>query len=60
MLYINSPGGVITSGLAIYDTMKLIKANVSTICLGEAASMAAFLLSAGTKGKEWLYQAQEL
>lgn len=51
MLYINSPGGVITSGLAIYDTIKLIKADVSTICLGEAASMGAFLLSAGTKGK---------
>lgn len=51
MLYINSPGGVITAGLAIYDTMKLIKANVSTICLGEAASMGSFLLSGGTKGK---------
>lgn len=51
MLYINSPGGVITSGMAIFDTMKLIKADVSTICLGEAASMGAFLLSAGTKGK---------
>lgn len=51
MLYINSPGGVITAGMAIFDTMKLIKADVSTICLGEAASMGAFLLSAGTKGK---------
>ena len=51
MLYINSPGGVITSGLAIYDTMNLIKSDVCTICLGEAASMGAFLLSAGTKGK---------
>lgn len=51
MMYINSPGGVITAGMAIYDTMKLIKADVSTICLGEAASMGAFLLSAGTKGK---------
>lgn len=51
MLYINSPGGVITAGMAIYDTMKLIKADVSTICLGEAASMGAFLLSGGTKGK---------
>lgn len=51
MLYINSPGGVITAGLAIYDTIKLIKADVATICLGEAASMGAFLLSAGTKGK---------
>ena len=51
MLYINSPGGVITAGMAIYDTMKLIKADVSTICLGDAASMGAFLLSGGTKGK---------
>ena len=51
MLYINSPGGVITAGMAIFDTMKLIKADVSTICIGEAASMGAFLLSAGTKGK---------
>ena len=51
MLYINSPGGVITAGMAIYDTMNLIKSDVSTICLGEAASMGALLLSAGTKGK---------
>ena len=51
MLYINSPGGVITAGMAIYDTMNLIKADVSTICLGEAASMGSFLLSAGAKGK---------
>lgn len=51
MLYINSPGGVITAGMAIYDTMKLIKSDVSTICMGDAASMGAFLLSAGTKGK---------
>lgn len=51
MLYINSPGGVITAGLAIYDTMQHIRADVSTICLGEAASMGAFLLSSGTKGK---------
>ncbi|MFA7658586.1 MAG: ATP-dependent Clp endopeptidase proteolytic subunit ClpP [Candidatus Gastranaerophilaceae bacterium] len=51
MIYINSPGGVITAGMAIFDTIKLIKADVSTICLGEAASMGAFLLSAGTKGK---------
>ncbi len=50
-LYINSPGGVITSGLAIYDTMNYIKSPVSTICLGQAASMAAFLLAAGEKGK---------
>jgi ATP-dependent Clp protease, protease subunit len=51
MLYINSPGGVITAGLAIYDTMKLIKSDVCTICMGEAASMGAFLLCSGTKGK---------
>ncbi len=51
MLYINSPGGVITAGLAIYDTIQHIRADVSTICLGEAASMGAFLLSSGTKGK---------
>lgn len=49
--YINSPGGVITAGLAIYDTMNYIKCDVSTICIGMAASMGAFLLSAGTKGK---------
>ena len=51
MMYINSPGGVITAGMAIYDTMKHIRADVCTICLGEAASMGAFLLSGGTKGK---------
>lgn len=51
MLYINSPGGVITAGMAIYDTIQHIRADVSTICLGEAASMGAFLLSCGTKGK---------
>ena len=50
-LYINSPGGSVTSGFAIYDTMKYIKCDVSTICMGMAASMGAFLLSAGTKGK---------
>jgi len=49
--YINSPGGSITSGMAIYDTMQYIKADVSTICIGMAASMGAFLLSAGAKGK---------
>ena len=54
MLYINSPGGVITAGMAIYDTMKLIKAPVSTICLGDAASMGAFLLSGG---KDSVYSA---
>ncbi len=51
MLYINSPGGVITAGMAIYDTMQLIKADVQTICIGEAASMGAFLLCSGAKGK---------
>ncbi|MCL6436555.1 MAG: ATP-dependent Clp endopeptidase proteolytic subunit ClpP [Leptolyngbyaceae cyanobacterium HOT.MB2.61] len=50
-LYINSPGGSVTAGMGIYDTMKHIRPNVSTICLGLAASMGAFLLSAGTKGK---------
>ena len=50
-LYINSPGGVITDGMAIYDTMQYIKCDVSTICIGLAASMGAFLLSSGTKGK---------
>ncbi len=50
-LYINSPGGVITDGMAIYDTMQYIKCDVSTICIGMAASMGSFLLAAGTKGK---------
>jgi ATP-dependent Clp protease protease subunit len=52
-LYINSPGGVITAGLAIYDTMQFIKCDVSTICLGQAASMAVPLLAAGAKGKRF-------
>ena len=52
-LYINSPGGSITSGMAIYDTMNLIKSDVSTICVGMSASMAAFLLSCGRKGKRY-------
>ena len=52
-LYINSPGGSITSGMAIYDTMNFIKSDVSTICVGMAASMAAFLLSCGKKGKRY-------
>jgi ATP-dependent Clp protease protease subunit len=51
MIYINSPGGVVTAGLAIYDTMQYIKPDVSTICLGQAASMGAFLLAAGAPGK---------
>lgn len=52
-LYINSPGGSITAGMAIYDTMNVIDSDVSTICIGMAASMAAFLLSSGTKGKRY-------
>ncbi|MCV3393754.1 ATP-dependent Clp endopeptidase proteolytic subunit ClpP [Campylobacter sp. IFREMER_LSEM_CL908] len=52
-LYINSPGGVVTSGFSIYDTMNYIKADVSTICIGQAASMGAFLLSCGTPGKRF-------
>ena len=52
-LYINSPGGSITAGMAIYDTMNVIDSDVSTICIGMAASMAAFLLSSGTKGKRF-------
>ncbi len=52
-LYINSPGGVITSGLAIYDTMQYINCDVSTICIGQCASMAAVLLACGTKGKRY-------
>ena len=52
-LYINSPGGSITAGMAIYDTMNFIKPDVSTICMGSAASMAAFLLSSGAKGKRY-------
>ena len=53
-LYINSPGGVITAGMAIYDTMQYIKCDVSTICVGMAASMGAFLLAGGTKGKRMI------
>ncbi|MBR2667246.1 MAG: ATP-dependent Clp endopeptidase proteolytic subunit ClpP [Oscillospiraceae bacterium] len=52
-LYINSPGGVITAGMAIYDTMQYVKPDVSTICIGMAASMGAFLLSSGAKGKRY-------
>ena len=52
-VYINSPGGSVTSGMAIYDTMQYIRCDVSTICIGMAASMGAFLLSAGTKGKRF-------
>ena len=52
-LYINSPGGSVTAGLSIYDTMQFIKPDVSTLCLGQAASMGAFLLTAGAKGKRF-------
>ncbi len=52
-LYINSPGGMVTAGMAIYDTMQYIKCDVSTICIGMAASMGAFLLAGGTKGKRY-------
>ena len=52
-LYINSPGGVVTSGFSIYDTMNYIKPDISTICIGQAASMGAFLLSCGAKGKRY-------
>ncbi len=53
-VYINSPGGSVTAGLAIYDTMQFVKCDVSTYCLGQAASMGAFLLTAGTKGKRYV------
>ena len=59
-LYINSPGGVITDGMAIYDTMQYIKCDVSTICLGMAASMGSFLLAAGTKGKRFALPNSEI
>lgn len=59
-LYINSPGGSITSGMAIYDTMQYIKCDVSTICIGMAASMGAFLLSAGAKGKRFALPNSEI
>lgn len=52
-LYINSPGGLVTAGLAVYDTMQFIKPDVSTLCIGQAASMGALLLTAGTKGKRY-------
>jgi len=59
-LYINSPGGVITDGMAIYDTMQYIKCDVSTICIGMAASMGSFLLAAGTKGKRFALPNSEI
>lgn len=52
-IYINSPGGIVTSGLSIYDTMNYIRPDISTICMGQAASMGAFILSSGTKGKRY-------
>ena len=58
--YINSPGGSVTAGMAIYDTMKFIKCDVSTICIGMAASMGAFLLSSGTKGKRFALPHSEI
>jgi ATP-dependent Clp protease protease subunit len=59
-LYINSPGGSVSAGLAIYDTMKYIKCDVSTICVGRAASMGAFLLAGGTKGKRFALPNSEI
>lgn len=59
-MYINSPGGVITSGMAIYDTMQYIRCDVSTICVGMAASMGAFLLAAGAKGKRFALPNSEI
>ena len=53
MLYINSPGGMVTAGLAIYDTMQYVRPDVATFCMGQASSMGAFLLAAGTKGKRY-------
>ena len=58
-LYINSPGGSVTAGMAIYDTMNYIKCDVSTICLGMAASMGAFLLSGGTKERDMHFRTQK-
>ena len=59
-VYINSPGGSVTAGMAIYDTMNYIKCDVTTICIGMAASMAAFLLSSGTKGKRYALKNSEI
>jgi len=53
MLYINSPGGLVTAGMAIYDTMQYVRPSVATFCMGQAASMGSFLLAAGTKGKRF-------
>jgi len=59
-IYINSPGGSVTAGMAIYDTMRYVKSDISTICLGMAASMGAFLLSSGTKGKRYILENAEV
>lgn len=59
-LYINSPGGDVTAGMAIYDTMNYVKSNIVTICIGQAASMGAFLLSSGEKGKRYALQNSEI
>ncbi len=59
-LYINSPGGSVTAGLAIYDTINFIECDVSTVCIGQAASMGAFLLASGTKGKRYALQNSEI
>lgn len=59
-IYINSPGGSITSGMAIYDTMNFVKSDVSTICIGMSASMAAFILACGTKGKRYILPNSEV
>lgn len=59
-IYINSPGGSVTAGMGIYDTMNFVKSDVSTICVGMAASMAAFLLSSGTKGKRYALPNSEI
>lgn len=56
ILYINSPGGSVSAGLAIYDTMKYVKPDIQTVCIGQAASMGAFLLAAGTKGKRYILE----
>ena len=60
LFYINSPGGSVTSGFAIYDTMQYVKCDVSTICIGMAASMGAFLLTAGAKGKRFALPNSEI
>ncbi len=59
-LYINSPGGSVTAGMAIYDTMQFVKCDVSTICIGMAASMGAFLLAGGAKERGWLFPMRRL